>query len=218
MKPLSVYDLTYYYLMKNYNSEPSKEVRNKIMNKILIKLKHGWTDIELYKAIKKDEDLDSMYSDKKYNILPNKFHYHNQLRITPEMNVKAVDDIELEQVDSGEHYLEMRASYTLDELFNYYIDTLGLNKEEIDYKKAVGSLRYLVNKYGVDLTLYMIDSYLIEILEGRKQLSSNTILLSDMIDIARDTLNRKKDEARSMRNDRFKPRKRTINYGARSKI
>ncbi|MED1125377.1 hypothetical protein [Bacillus atrophaeus] len=91
----------------------------------------------------------------------NTFYYHNTLHIRP----KAPTFNPLSKVEEvNQFYLEMKINYKMDDLINYFYETLRISKDLADKRKDEGSFNYLLNKYGrldfceaIDFVLALID-------------------------------------------------------------
>jgi hypothetical protein len=62
-------------------------------------------------------------------------------------------------------YLEMRIRFTIDQLVDYFYDTLMISKDLVDRKRDAGSFKYLLGKYSklgfvqpLDFVLSLIDA------------------------------------------------------------
>lgn len=92
-----------------------------------------------------------------------KFYYHRTLRLSspmPKWNPQT--DI----VKTNKFYLEMRIRFTIDDLIQYFYDTVGIDPLFWDEKKTKGAFEYLLNKYKnkfevepIDVLLSLIDMY-----------------------------------------------------------
>ena len=80
-------------------------------------------------------------------------------------------------VDKEDYFLEIKASYTIEELTDYYIKQMKLNitgDVEKERNRLRGSLTYLMEKFHIDLMLFLIDSAANHIEElDLKQLASD---------------------------------------------
>jgi len=89
------------------------------------------------------------------------FYYHNTLHIKPKApvfnphsNKEIVEDF----------YLEMKIKFTMEDLINYFYDTLMISRELMDYKRDEGAFNHLLNRYdklqfveSIDFVLALID-------------------------------------------------------------
>lgn len=86
--------------------------------------------------------------------------YHNELLITPAPYSVGYDINTGEFVrEEYEYFLEYKFSYTLDNLYNYYMSKKYLcNKKTADKTRFTRHLFDLVRRYGLENVLFMIDS------------------------------------------------------------
>lgn len=172
---VSLYDLSFNCIKDFYGTihVPIERKRNVISN-IARLLGSGWTANEIMVNLKKyfDQNLKhkmnlteyfNMAKRNEYNLLePNRFYYHNQLRITT--NPPMIDF----DINTGktvriieDYFLEMKASYTIDELTGYFITKPGLYEHDVMQRSRIkGSLNWLLKSidYNIDLVLFMIDT------------------------------------------------------------
>lgn len=88
------------------------------------------------------------------------FYYHSQLRIASAVRFDLRSSIESNTLP----FIEMKIQYTLDDLRNYYYSMFPEQREFSEYKKDIGSLKYLLTKYSkytfiepIDTVLFIID-------------------------------------------------------------
>ena len=155
----SVYDLATVYTMF---------YRDKYDYKTLIKyfsytLDNGFTWKDCLKFIAKTSDFSYFKSCKKQygeNIIKQgTIYYHKNLRVQPEPSVTDVD------YDSGtmvstkqEHFVEMVASYTLDELYDYFVSLNVYDTKQWQKNRVYNMLKYYVEKYDIDTVLFMFEA------------------------------------------------------------
>lgn len=221
LRKLTLLDLVNYYIYKNFDEFPQEDFYKSMITDIWSLLNNGWTSEEIYNIIKNtslSSPIKDIFNKRKkitQNLLkPNIFYYHNNLRLTPMPKVYLDENDQIMQ-DDEKYYLEMIASYTIDEVVDYYIYKLKLPNEFTDINRIKGAMNHLIKLHGIDLTLYMIDAYYIELQDGSKQFSSNPLVINDVIDQARNTLNSKKNESKSMGDDKIVPKERKIDFGNR---
>lgn len=153
----------YIVLIEKHPLEPNDQ--KALLNKLANILNNGYT----YEAIKKDI-LISFHS---HNSFPfNKYmkkvegnllaqglmYYHKELKIMNSIPVVNHD------IDSGtitsskvEFYLEPVASYTLDDLLKYFYSKNMADPQEYNYKRMHGMFKHMIDKYGLDKLLFMIE-------------------------------------------------------------
>jgi len=173
VRKVSIFDLTYGYLkMFHQNEDISQKFKVATVVQLAQLLDRGWTSEELgaelrrhYKATegKKGLDLPTHFrgrSPQRTNLLrTGKFYYHNELRVTTPPPVVDFDynTGEIKRVVQ-DYYLEMRASYTLEDLTNYFLSKQGLcHKEAVTFGRVKGAIKWLLDQFEVDLVLFMID-------------------------------------------------------------
>lgn len=169
---MSVYDLSIGYIkLFRSNETLTADDKKKIIQDFNQLLANGWVVQELVRYLKlaaqnKDQgakDILGFFQDKKpayVNLLiPNKMYYHNELRITSKPPVIDYDYDTGECVRKVEDYfLEMRASYTLEELTAYFKRNAHLYIPEImTDSRLKGALKWLTQNYDIEMVLFMID-------------------------------------------------------------
>lgn len=164
----SVYDIAFDYIRLNNLNIDSSEKRD-IINSISEVLRNGANSEDIYRKINKVKNTGQKHSDyfkgiksNGSNLLkmtPKKIYYHNELRIIPKAPSFYFDldsgEIKKEQSD---YFLEMRASYTIDDLFNYVSKKQYFSKVVSNKSRVLGSLKYLIGKYDIDFLLFIIDT------------------------------------------------------------
>lgn len=167
---MSIYDLVYQYIDIFYRHEKlNKEQKKTIHCEIKSLLKNGWCSSDLYegfiRAKKKRPDYRTLHVRKLFNVkrpkernllAPGVFYYHNDLRLTSGPPKRIID------YDSGEvkiindpYFLEMKASYSVNDLINYY--TRFVSGDAGNKSRLIGSFNWLLRNYKVEEILFMID-------------------------------------------------------------
>ena len=219
MVNVSTLDLTYLYILKFYKQEPPLDEKKELISDMCTLLQYGYNDKDIMSAIRElntKAPVTRLCAGKVFsakNILnPFNFYYHNQLRVTPKECPVIEKDGVITQPDDTPYFLEMRASYTVGELVDYYIKVFGVRPEDVNRGKFSGGFEWLLKKYTIDLVLYMIDScatsMVLEDLRGPK----SPLDVGEYVEIARESLEAKKTEAYTKRCDRIVPRKRTLDF------
>lgn len=168
MLKLSVYDLAYEYIIRNFKSN---EIDNCKKAEIILEIEKALstgitTETLIHKIITMQNQNYKMFFNnlkninKEVNLLsPNKFYYHKELRITPPPPMKYLD------LESGtiketneKYYLEIVASYTINNIIEYinskkYIKILAQNKTKLQ-----GAIKNLLKRYDIDYFLFLIDT------------------------------------------------------------
>ena len=87
------------------------------------------------------------------------FYYHNLLRCIP-----GAPKIEWD-INTGEivtinepYFLEMRASITLEQIVDYYCKRFDMTLDTSSVNRYKGSIKYMIEKLGIDIVLFMIDA------------------------------------------------------------
>lgn len=161
----SVYDLAYNYIKIN-NLTLDKQEKREIINTIMEVLDNGANSNDINKHITKLKN--NSLEHKKYfkcietsgNLLNSKrFYYHNELRVVQEQPIKFFDiNTGIITSKKQDYFLEMKASYTIDDLFDYISKKEYLFKSMYDKAKAMGALKFLLKKYDIDFLLFLVDT------------------------------------------------------------
>ncbi len=225
----SIYDLAVDYIELYIMP---KEINNRIKNQILRDLKEtlarGYTDTEILDILNDYvEDnpshiplIPNLFNGKpkQRNLLsPDKFYYHPQLRVMPGVPKKHWDQDTGEITTIEEYYfLELRASYTLLDLYKYYLRQMGLTDSEYARARMLGGLKWLLKQHSVDLVLFMIDI-------GGNLKDEETdkgyfepVELNNYDREALENMGAKITEERGAGNDHVVPRKRVLSNRSRS--
>jgi hypothetical protein len=203
----SILDITYKYVQLYYKDKASKETKLKAYKDFKYLLNQGWIIKEIkdvlnsyYKKHKLNDvpEIKKIFSGKKpksINLInPNKYYYHNLLRITPPPPEVDIDMSDGELIKKKtEHYLEFIASLTIDELYNYYISKPIVESYKKHQNKDKGGLMWLVNQYGIDETLFMIDAAQNALMENEKKLYS-PLKIQEYKHLAMENINKKRNE------------------------
>lgn len=169
---VSAYDLAYGYIKTN-GFDVTSAIKKSIINCITEVLNNGAISNDIISKIKgsknNNQEHDKYFKSikstgnlLKHSLIGDKsdiVYYHNELRVIPDAPLVYFD------IDSGEmkkakqdYFLEMRASYTLDDLFAYAKKKESLIKCTANENRTKGSLKYLLGKYDVDFLLFIIDT------------------------------------------------------------
>lgn len=157
---LSIYDIA--FICNNNSSN-----YNYLLNKIVKEVNSGANINDFISYIKgnikNNKEINISFNGIKRSgnyIKTNRFYYHNELKILPKIMPVFFDEetgefIEQENIDA---FLEIRASYTLENLTEYIKSKDTLAGILINKKKVDGALELLVKRHGIDLLLFMIDT------------------------------------------------------------
>jgi len=220
MAKMSMIDLAYLYILKFYDQEPSIEEKKSIISEVSSLLQNGWTDYDIKTAIKNAQykmplpDLVKGQKKTETNLLsPFVFYYHNRLRIFPEDDGIGLDDKgRIIQKKPTDFYLEMRASFTMTELIDYFCKRLKILPQDFNGPKFAGAFRWLLDKYGIDLVLYMIDAYATAAETENVQKAKSPIDIQNYIEEARQALTAKMGVSALSEKRAIIPRKRKLDF------
>ncbi|MBQ1769439.1 MAG: hypothetical protein IIZ99_01920 [Turicibacter sp.] len=169
---VSVYDLTYLYFKNFYQAIPTEAQIQWIQYQFQQALNRGFVSEELLEAMKNakekrdtriftlDQYLKQLARHRKNLVEDGVFYYHNELRITSLPPVVHYD------IDSGElirkvqpYFLEMVASYDIENLINYYKTKIHLyDAQTMNDSRLKGALEWLIKQYDLESVLFMIDA------------------------------------------------------------
>lgn len=225
---ISVYDLTYGYLKKYHEGEVTDKVVTKTMKSFIEILDRGVTDKMMIEKMKtKRTTLDEfvkMFSKSKPSSLEknflksDKFYWHPQLRCMPGPPQRVIDyDTGTIKKIEEQHFLEMRASYTLEDLYFYYIRQHGEPETLNEVNKYKGGLRYLLSQYSLDTILFMIDASANHIRSEDYQPLKSPLDIADYSLEAQRALGEKITEERMAGDDVITPKQRVPIHRGRSK-
>jgi hypothetical protein len=225
MDAMSIYDLAFNYVIMFYAvPDITKDIKKEAVNSMASLLSKGWTsgeiqlNMDFFKNKYPDKVLDlNTYFDgrtpKRRNILkPFEYYYHNELRITPPPPKVTVD------YNTGEikrevqpYFLEMRCSYTIEELYDYYLRHENLyDKMEINQAKYIGGLKWLMDKYSLELVLYMIDIANDMIAANDLPPLTSIMDLQNYLRFAQNALNQRVTDVKAAGDDKIVPKARVL--------
>lgn len=220
---ISVQDLTYLYAYRNFDIEPSIVVIRSMCVEMCTLLSKGWCSKDIMQGISRSKPhtpianlMDGRVQANANIINPYRFYYHNQLRIVPDVIIdeKTVDE-ETELIDTSEkYYLEMKASYTVDDIVEYYISAIGVDRKILKMEEQKRIFNWLLKRYDLDLLMYMTDSFVANVIDNDKEAPLVPLEIQKFSNEARTILLAKRTEAKESDNDRIIPRKRVLSYGS----
>lgn len=206
----SVYDIAFSFIEKHTTTQ---QLFNEVVESFNKVLDNGWTEIEIYKVLgNKTFDTNktpiiSLFNHKHeaINLIKsNTFYYHNILRCMAkpprqewDMNSGVITDI----IDP--YFLEMKASFTMYELVNYYYNQMDLVFDKTSYNRFKGAFEFLINKFGVDLVLFMIDAARDTIVSEDMTKPKTPVSIAEYEHDARERLNQKTSETRCTGDDKI---------------
>lgn len=183
---LSIYDLA--YTLAEQTSTYTPAGKRQILEEVRQKLREGWTADDILQGRKRQGD----------NLVdPDHFYYHSQLHLTPPPPVTRVnlETGEIEEV-SEPWYLEIRCSYRLDDLLDYYLSRFPAEESEMD--RIIGAMKWLVRRYDLDLILFMIDACYSAVLQGEASPPESPLRLRNFLTEAQEALEQKRNEMAEM--------------------
>ena len=133
---------------------------------------------------------------KVYNLLRSKtFYYHNALRLTSAPPRREIDynTGEIKNVNEA-YFLEMKASFTIDDLVDYYIKQVRPTNMNNARARFTGSFNYLLKSYSVEEILFMIDVHANHIMSGDRNKPSTPLDITHFYDIAIEMRDNKRTE------------------------
>lgn len=221
---ISLYDIAFSYIEKFYQIEPVAKVKSEIIFRFEFILDSGWTSEEVMNRLNKCNPKNGVpnlvelfsggFDDANKNLMKSKkFYFHNLLRICPPPPTQVWDintgDI---QTISEDFYLEMRASITASQITDYYIEQMKLNPKQVNRNRYIGSMNYMVDKYGLDLVLFMIDVAANYISSDDLQAPNSPVGVTEYMTQAQDMLNQKLSETKAAGDDKIVYRKRVLTF------
>ncbi|AIY85267.1 hypothetical protein U729_3153 (plasmid) [Clostridium baratii str. Sullivan] len=208
---ISVHDLLY-----DLKKKQCKDYRL-FATKILFLLEIGYTGEDILEMLNSDNYIDEInkhleiekQSEVEYNLLQEvgTIYYHNELKIsTPPVLINYdINTGELIKVEE-EYFLEMKASYCIKDLFNY-IKTKNCFYDLDNENTVIGSLKWLLKNYNLEIILYMIDTAN-DIIQVQNKKRIKIIDIKNYYEEAIEARNRKKSELIINGADKIVPRKR----------
>lgn len=220
----SVYDLTFAFIERHYNSNPAKWIKAQIKSDFEKLLAEGWNVDDIIKGVKRMviregalpyEMKNNSSNPSRGNLMaPNTFYYHNQLRIFPDPPRRALDynTGEIIKIDT-DHYLEMRASYTLFELSEYFDAQFGQTNSRDTVKRNIGGFSYLLKSNTLEEILFAIDaaSNLYKS-EDRNTKEFNPLVLKEWMATGKKYWWEKVTGEKESGDDRIVPRRRVLSF------
>lgn len=136
-------------------------------------------------------------------------YYHKELKIMSPLPV-VVHDIDAGTLTSEptEFYVEPVASYTIDDLLKYFYSKNMADTTEYNSKRMQGMFKYMIQKYGIDKLLFMIE-HAARMFDAEKQQFSLTTFDSFSSTASR-YLEEIKNNCKYSGSDKYVPRKRVL--------
>ena len=199
----SIYDI-YHYVINKFRVT-NVNTKKHIYSDIISTLKNGVNDYEIIEYIDslnnvrswRDVILSSLRNNDKHKmnrIDGTTMYFHNELRITPGPPSVHFDINTGEIISKSEKFfLEMRSSYSVNDMFNYLKSKSQFKYCICDANRTKGALVFLLNKHSVDYTLFLIDTTN-NILMNDNKFIYNLLEVDKNINIANENYTRKKTE------------------------
>ncbi|MNQ61057.1 hypothetical protein D3C85_753630 [compost metagenome] len=234
---LSIYDLSYEYMKRNWPTgftatnedkvsikkgleavlqdrftaeEMMDIIDNSPVNKMAINPKDVFQSVVAAFPDKPRQDLNL--------IKPNKFYWHPQLRILPPAPQRVLDyDTGIITKVEQPYFMEMKASYTARDLAEYYVrQTTKIGAFITSMNQIVGSMNHLLNNHSIDTVLFMIDAATNYIREGDRRPLKSPLDIQDFLVEARGMLSEKMTAEIESGDDKIVPKQRIPLGGGRS--
>lgn len=164
-------DYAEFYYINTLGYYPFDTEREKLITAATIQymLDSGIREAEVIRAIETSKPGDCLTPD----LLPDwlwensllkrdTYYYHHILHLAPpapKFNPHTKSEVKTA------FYMEMRIRFTIDQLVDYFYDTLMISKDLVDRKRDAGSFNYLLGKYSklgfvqsLDFVLSLIDA------------------------------------------------------------
>lgn len=178
----SIQDLTYYFI-KSKCTCIDKELKNNIYYVIKGALNNGYTYQNIINHINNTnitfESFKNLFKCKKngsnINLLKHNdgMYYHNQLRILPPPPTSYYDPNKCEIIQEEIVYsLELRASYTINDLIEYIKTKTSMKYLANNIKKLIGAIKIEIKRFDIDYLLFLIDTADIFYCNKQKELKS----------------------------------------------
>jgi len=182
----------------------------------------GWTAEAIERGMK---EYSRMYPDREMDLITffagrekrsnnllrcNTYYFHNILRNIPKPPVSEVDyEAGTITKTSEPYYLEMRASFSLDDLYDYYLSHESLyDKTGLNPKKIRGGLEWLVRQYGLELVLYMINIAADALISNDQPPLDSVMDIQDYLRFAKEALQSRITDVKMTGDDKIVPKKR----------
>lgn len=162
----SVYDLTAMYIRLIVKQNVNDKVSMSICKTLADILNNGYTFTMLHKDIMtafthhRDLDLAKYKKPCSLNLIKQGvMYYHKELKIINQLPA-VVHDIDAGTLTSvpTEFYVEPVASYTIEDLLKYFYSRTMADTAEFNPKRMSGLFSHMIDKYGLDKLLFMIEA------------------------------------------------------------
>lgn len=164
----SVYDLAAFYTMLFVGRRINKNELKNITDKFSYILDKGYTLKECTSIMLKNMNNKNNFhisdilkcTSKHENIIKqNQMYYHKELRIQPKPSVTDIDYNTGTMVSTKqEYFVEIAASYTIEELMKYLLSFGYVNTYQWQYSRLKGLIEHYIKKYEIDTVLFMFEA------------------------------------------------------------
>ena len=171
---VSVYDIAFSFVenmvSKKLYIDDTQELFSKTVSVFNDMLDNNWTSEQLLREISQLNKPITLKTNfytlfgranktEENMIKSNEFYYHNLLRCLPDPPKTEWDINTGEIITINEpHFLEMRASITLGQIVEYYCKAFDITLDPASINRYKGSIKYMIEKLGIDIVLFMIDA------------------------------------------------------------
>ena len=155
------------YIVLIEKAQLDAQSRDNIIYRFCKYLDNGYTYEELHKAILEAFHSKQLFPNYRYekpckhdgNLLKQgTMYYHKQLKLMNSLPVVNHDiDKGTMTSDKVEYYLEPVASYTINDLLQYFYSKNMADVQEYNPKRMAGMFKHMIEKYGLDKLLFMIE-------------------------------------------------------------
>lgn len=89
----------------------------------------------------------------------NRFYYHPKLQVAPPPPVLKIEDdgTITPSYDSEDFYLEMKDSFTVEDLLDYFYSKKNMAVPDSNIKKDIGAFNHLLQFWDIDFLMFLID-------------------------------------------------------------
>ena len=143
------------------------ETVDSIISKFCLYLDNGYTYEELHRVILYSFHNNQPFPHDIYNkpcrqncnlLKQGVMYYHKQLKLINSLPIvnHNIDEGTMTSSET-EYYLEPVASYTMNDLLTYFYSKNMADTQEYNPKRMVGIFKHMIDKYGLDKLLFMIE-------------------------------------------------------------
>ena len=115
-----------------------------------------------------------------------RFYYHDELRHRPAPPLTSIQPDGTITQTVKPFFIKMKDNYTLIDLYRYF--TSRLKYEDIDPPRTLGGLSYIIEKHGIEATLFAIDALWDDYMGNSKPRPRSVFAIEDYILEALDTI------------------------------